>query len=77
MDAVTAFGVVAVTVMLVGCLLERRSHWFTLAFAAGSAMTSAYAFLVRVWVVGLIAFVWYLVVMNRWVTRANAEAGAP
>lgn len=73
MDAVTAFGIVSVTVMLAGFLLERRSHWFTLTFAAGSAMTSAYAFLVRAWPVGIVAFVWYLVAMNRWVTLAEAE----
>lgn len=75
MDGVTAIGAVSVTVMLAGFLLERRSHWFTLTFAAGNAMTSAYAFLVRAWPVGIVAFVWYLVAMNRWVTLA--EAGGP
>jgi chromate transport protein ChrA len=77
MDALTAFGIVSVTVLLIGFALERRSHWFTLACAAGCAMTSAYAFIVRVWVIGVIAFVGYLFVMNRWVTRAQSEDGRP
>jgi len=35
MDLLTAFGLVAVTAMLVTYALESRSHWFTLAFAVG------------------------------------------
>jgi len=33
MDALTAFGLLAVTAMLVCYALESRSHWFILAFA--------------------------------------------
>jgi hypothetical protein len=34
MDALTAFGLFAVTAMLICCALEDRSRWFVLAFAA-------------------------------------------
>ena len=33
MDALTAFGLFAVTAMLICYALEDRSHWFVLAFA--------------------------------------------
>ena len=45
MDALTAFGLFAVTAMLVCYALEDRSHWFVLAFAAACALGSAYGFL--------------------------------
>ena len=35
MDALTAFGLFAVTAMLICYALEDRSHWFVLAFAGG------------------------------------------
>jgi hypothetical protein len=45
MDALTAFGLFAVTAMLVCYALEDRSHWFVLAFAGACALGSAYGFL--------------------------------
>ena len=35
MDALSLFGLFAVTAMLVAYALEERSHWFILAFAGG------------------------------------------
>jgi len=45
MDALTLFGLFAVTAKLVFYALEDRSRSFTLAFAAACAMGSAYGFL--------------------------------
>jgi hypothetical protein len=45
MDELTAFGLFAVTAMLVCYALEDRSHWFILAFAAARALGSLYGFL--------------------------------
>jgi hypothetical protein len=45
MDALTAFGLFAVTAMLVTYALEDRSPWFILAFAASCALGSVYGFL--------------------------------
>ena len=42
MDALTLFGLFAVTAMLVCYALEDRSHWFVLLFAASCALGSAY-----------------------------------
>ena len=66
MDRLTAFGLVAVTAMLVTYALEARSHWFTLAFAAACVMGSAYGFLQGAWPFGLVEGVWALVALAKW-----------
>ena len=40
MDALSLFGLFAVTAMLVAYALEDRSHWFILAFAGACALGS-------------------------------------
>ena len=45
MDALTLFGLFAVTMMLVCYAAEDRSPWFILAFAVSCALGSAYGFL--------------------------------
>jgi len=58
MDALTAFGLFAVTVMLVCYALEDRSHWFVLAFAGACALGSAYGFLQGAWPFGVVEAIW-------------------
>lgn len=76
MDRLSTFGLVCAALLLAGYALERRTHWGTLAYAAGFAMGSGYAFLARVWIIGIVAFAGYLAAMNRWVSIAEAEGGA-
>lgn len=45
MGALSLFGLLAVTAMLVAYALEERSRWFILAFAGACALSSIYAFL--------------------------------
>ena len=45
MDALTAFGLFAVTAMLVCYAAEDRSPWFILAFALACALGSIYGFM--------------------------------
>jgi len=52
MDALTLFGVLALTAMLVFYALEDRSHWYILAFAGACALGSAYGFLQGAWPLG-------------------------
>ena len=66
MNALSAFGLFAVTFMLVCYALERRSHWFVLAFAGGCALASLYGFLQGAWPFGLIEAVWAGVAVRRW-----------
>jgi hypothetical protein len=44
-DALSLFGLFAVSAMLVAYALERRSHGFALLFAGSCALGSAYGFL--------------------------------
>jgi hypothetical protein len=66
MDGLTAFGLVAVTAMLVFYWLENRSVHFVLAFAVACAMGSAYGFLQGAWPFGVVEAVWSVVALRRW-----------
>lgn len=65
-DTLTAFGLFAVTAMLVSYWLEKRSHWFILAFSASCLLGSAYGFLQGAWPFGLVEAVWSGVALRRW-----------
>jgi hypothetical protein len=66
MNALTIFGLIAVTLMLAFYALEKRSRWYTLGFAAACVLGSAYGFLQGAWPFGLIEAVWSLVALRRW-----------
>jgi hypothetical protein len=66
MDGLTAFGLFAVTAMLVCYALEQRSPWFILAFAGACGLGSTYGFLQGAWPFGLVEAVWALVALRRW-----------
>jgi hypothetical protein len=66
MDALTAFGLFAVTAMLVTYAFEWRHPHFVVAFAVACAMGSAYGFLQGAWPFGLVEAVWALVALRRW-----------
>ncbi len=69
MDALTAFGLVAVTGMLVAYALEERGSGWTLAFAGACALGSVYGFLQGAWPFGVIEAIWALVAVRRWMKR--------
>jgi len=71
MDALTFFGLCAVTAMLVCYALEDRSPWFILAFAAACGLGSIYGFLQGAWPFGLVEAVWALVAARRWRLRTR------
>jgi hypothetical protein len=75
MDALTLFGLFAVTAMLVTYALEPRSPWFVLAFAGACALASTYGFLQGAWPFGLVEAAWALVAPRRW-RRAAASCAA-
>ena len=66
MDRLTIFGLIAVTAMLVTYAMEKRSHWFILAFAGSCVLGSAYGFLQGAWPFGLVEAVWSIVALRRW-----------
>jgi hypothetical protein len=68
MDALSLFGLFAVSAMLVCYALESRSHWFVLLFAVSCALGSAYGFLQGAWPFCLVEAVWSVVALRRWLT---------
>ncbi len=68
-DALTAFGLFAVSAMLVCYACESRSHWFILAFAGSCALGSAYGFLQGAWPFGVVEAIWAVVAAVRWRRR--------
>ena len=66
MDSLTAFGLFAVTAMMLFYALENRSPWFILAFAGSCILGSIYGFLQGAWPFGLVEAVWSVVAARRW-----------
>ncbi|MGA9623740.1 MAG: hypothetical protein WBL65_05315 [Bryobacteraceae bacterium] len=66
MSALTLFGLLAVTLMLVFYALEKRSPWFILAFSGSCVLASVYGFLQGAWPFGLVEAVWSCVALRRW-----------
>ena len=74
MSGLSAFGLFAVTAMLVCYALEARSTWFVVGFAVSCALGSAYGFFQGAWPFGLVEGVWALVALRRW-RKATRTAG--
>lgn len=66
MIAITAFGLFAVTAMLICYALEDRSPWFILAFAGACAPGSVYCFLQGARPFEIVEAIWSLVAVRRW-----------
>ena len=77
MNALTVFGLFAVTVMLVSYALEKRSPWFILIFAGSCALGSAYGFLQGAWPFGIVEAIWSVVALQRWRTAASQASSSP
>jgi hypothetical protein len=68
-DPLTAFGLFAVTAMMVCYALEPKSRWFILGFAGACGLGSIYGFLQGAWPFGVVEGVWMLVAFRRWVRK--------
>ena len=66
MDGLTAFGLVAVSLMLLFYALETRGRRYTLGFAAACTLGSAYGFLQGAWPFGLVEGIWAMVALAKW-----------
>jgi hypothetical protein len=74
MDALTSFGLAAVTLMLICNTLEDRSPWWVLAFAGACVLGSAYGFLQGAWPFGVIEAIWAAIAVRRWRARTAPTA---
>jgi hypothetical protein len=62
----TAFGVAALSFMMLMYALERRSPIFILAFAVGCGLSSAYGFLAGTWPFGVVEAIWVAIALQRY-----------
>jgi hypothetical protein len=71
MDALTLFGLFAVTVMLVFYALEPKSPRFILAFAGACLLASLYGFIQGAWPFGIVEAVWAAVAVQSGARRST------
>jgi len=71
--ALNAFGLFAVTVMVICYALEKRSPWLIVAFAVACALVSVYGFLQGAWPIGMVEAVWSLIALKRWWVARTAN----
>ncbi len=77
MSALTIFGLIAVTAMLVFYALEERHPLYILGFAAACALGSAYGFLQGAWPFGVVEAAWTVVAVQRWRLKRGSEPRVP
>jgi hypothetical protein len=70
--ALTVFGVLALTFMMVMYALEPRGRAFVLAFAVGCGLSSVYGFLSGAWPFGAVEAIWTVLAVRRYL-----EGGHP
>jgi hypothetical protein len=63
--AVTFYGVFAVTFMMAMYALEQRHPRFTIGFALGCLLSSAYGFLSGAWPFGVVELIWSAIAVRR------------
>jgi len=66
MNALTLFGLFAVSGMLLTYAFEKRSRWFIFGFAVFCALGSTYGFLQGAWPFGVVEAIWAVVALARW-----------
>jgi hypothetical protein len=62
-----------VAAMVVCYALEKRSHWFILAFVGAAALGAIYEFIQAAWPFGMIDAIFAVVALQRW--QALKESG--
>jgi presenilin-like A22 family membrane protease len=77
MDALTLFGLTAVSLMLLFYALEERSAWYVLAFACACLLASAYGFLQGAWPFGVVEAIWAVIALRRFRRRIRLNEGVP
>ena len=68
LDALTLFGVAALSVMLICYALERRSPWFILGMAFSCIAAAIYGFLQGAWPFGVLEVIWSGIAFRRWLS---------
>lgn len=66
LDALSLFGLAALTIMLVCYALEDHSTWFILGFAGACGLAAVYAYLQGAWPFGIVNVIFAGVAVRRW-----------
>ena len=69
MDALTLFGTVTVTIMLISYAFEGKSTWWVLVFASACAASAIYAALAGTVPFMIVESIWSIVALRRWHNR--------
>jgi hypothetical protein len=64
-NAVTIYGVIALTFMMAMYALERRGRRFVVLFALGCVLSSIYGFASGAWPFGVVEAIWSLIALRR------------
>jgi hypothetical protein len=64
--ALTTYGVLALTFMMIMYALEGRNRRFVLAFGCGCLLASSYGFLSGAWPFGVVEAIWAVVALRRY-----------
>lgn len=73
MDPITLFGLFAISFMLLCYMLEERAAVWTLLFAFGCLLSSAYGFLQGAWPFGVVELLWAGIAARRWRQRVRGD----
>ncbi len=65
MNAVTIYGVIALSFMMLMYALESRGRRFVVLFALGCALSSVYGFASGAWPFGVVEAIWSLIALRR------------
>jgi hypothetical protein len=76
-DLLTAFGLTAVTAMLIFYALEDRNPAYILAFAGACGLASIYGFLQGAWPFGVVEAIWAVIAAQRWRKRTTVREVQP
>ena len=72
MNALSLFGLIAVSAMLVCYALEERGPLYSLAFGAACILGSIYGFLQGAWPFGIVEAAWSVVAARKWLLKPRA-----
>lgn len=72
LDALTIYGLIAVSLMLFFYAIEDLSPWCVFAFAIACGLASIYGFLQGAWPFGIVEAIWAFIAMKRWQKRRMA-----
>lgn len=67
--AITAYGIAALSFMMLMYALEARGRRFILAFAIGCLLSAGYGFLSGAWPFGAVETIWFVVALRRFLGR--------